>query len=225
MARRKTYKNYRKRKYPIWGKRLRGSVNKSMGTTPIPATFKTTLRYVDFFTLNPGALTPGKHVMSANGAYDPNITGGGHQPRGWDELIALYDHAVVIGSKITIQYANEDPTNPILVGITLKDTATTETNYNNYAEAGNTIYKQVGAQGSTGDNGKVSYSFNNKFLGIFDPMSEADVQNTSSTNPTEQAYYHVWAASPTGVDTSTVECTVSMEFIVVFKEPKVPTQS
>jgi hypothetical protein len=45
-----------------------------------------TLRYCEQVTFNPGATTASSNTFSATGLYDPNITGTGHQPYGFDEL-------------------------------------------------------------------------------------------------------------------------------------------
>jgi len=42
-------------------------------------------------------------VFRANSLYDPNYTGGGHQPNGFDQLIAAYNHFTVISSKIRVK--------------------------------------------------------------------------------------------------------------------------
>ena len=57
----------------------------------MPEKFQSKLRYSTKFTLNPAASTNVvQHVFSANGLYDPDITGVGHQPRGFDQLMSLY---------------------------------------------------------------------------------------------------------------------------------------
>ena len=88
---------------------------------------KTKLRYVEYFTLNPAAAgLPATHVFSANGLYDPNITGVGHQPRGFDQLMALYDHYYVSRSKIIADFASisNNSVAPWVCGIVLDDDAT-----------------------------------------------------------------------------------------------------
>ena len=68
--------------------------------SPVPLKMAATLLYSDQITLNPAAGTVSKHVFSANGLFDPNITGVGHQPRGFDQYMALYNHYTVIGARI-----------------------------------------------------------------------------------------------------------------------------
>lgn len=42
------------------------------------------------------------YVFKTNDLYDPNSTGGGHQPQGFDDMASLYDRYTVIGAKIQL---------------------------------------------------------------------------------------------------------------------------
>jgi hypothetical protein len=46
----------------------------------------TVLRYCEQITYTPSATVCSTNTFSANGAYDPNVTGTGHQPFGFDQL-------------------------------------------------------------------------------------------------------------------------------------------
>jgi len=50
-----------------------------------PERYKTVLRYYDVFTLASAAYS-GTYVFNANSLFDPDRTGTGHQPRGFDQL-------------------------------------------------------------------------------------------------------------------------------------------
>ena len=78
----------------------------SSWTGPVPPKMSTTLRYVEAFALNPALSSNAQYVFSANGLFDPNITGIGHQPRGFDEMMKFYGNYCVKGCRITIQSAN-----------------------------------------------------------------------------------------------------------------------
>jgi len=41
-------------------------------------------------------------VFRANSLYDPDYTGGGHQPNGFDQIIAAYQHFTVTDAKIRV---------------------------------------------------------------------------------------------------------------------------
>lgn len=181
-------------------------------------------RYQENGSLNPTALGTAVQVFSANGVYDPNITGVGHQPRGFDELMLLYDHAVVIACKVTIDfYAKASETVNTLCGVAVRDFTTTD-NDNGYIEGGHCLYKIVPF--GTGYQSRIVMNVNpNKFLGRASPMSDPNLKNSSSSNPTEQAYFHVFVAGPDSSDPGAYNFSILLEYTTVLLEPKVPTQS
>lgn len=224
MPRRRNYgrsKSRRRRK----NYRRKRSVTSTYGGTPLPTAFKTSLRYSEGYTLNPGLTTTALELIGANCLWDPNLNVGGHQPRGWDELISMYNHATVIGSKITCQFSNTDTSNPQIAGVALRPTTVGETDVNNYIEGSHVKYVQLAPAGSGGSQKTISYPFSNKYLNISKPMSSAILRNSVSSNPTEIAVFQPFAASAIGTDTSAVELLVTVEYAVVFTEPKPVTQS
>jgi hypothetical protein len=65
----------------------------------------TVLRYGEQVTLNPGSGSNASYVFAMNGLYDPNITGTGHQPYGFDEYCAAagagpYNRYTVVKSRL-----------------------------------------------------------------------------------------------------------------------------
>lgn len=70
------------------------------------------LKYNTVITLDPGnagtASSIASYSFSANGLYDPDISGTGHQPLYFDNLSALYSKYVVQYSKIRATFMNTD---------------------------------------------------------------------------------------------------------------------
>ena len=64
----------------------------------MPKTKVVRLKYVEFFSSNTGTAVPAVKYFSANGCYDPYISGTGHQPRGFDQWTAFYDHYCALRS-------------------------------------------------------------------------------------------------------------------------------
>lgn len=59
---------------------------------PFPASMRATLRYCSYYILDTSIATPMRYqLMHANGCHDPDASGVGHQPYGWDEYKNLYD--------------------------------------------------------------------------------------------------------------------------------------
>lgn len=183
----------------------------------------TKLRYSDTLSLSSG-VTTSVRVYNAGGIYDPDVLPGGHQPRGFDQLMPLYDHFVVIGAKIRVQFVHAPAsTNNSIVGISLRDDVTTSTLINDYVEG-------------TKDNHKVLYLRDKeqvvtqwyspkKFLGISKPLASNELKGTIASNPSESAYFHVYNGPLNGGTSGIVEFNMDIEYIVAFIEPKQPAQS
>lgn len=217
---------YRKRKR--YAKKKRGSYRRKKAVirkSPMPTKFVTKMRYCERFTVDPttGGLAAA-YVFRANGLYDPNMTGTGHQPRGFDQLMAMYDHFVVLGSKITVTFNlwNTEAYNCV-VGICLKDQATTQADANNYLEAGDNSYRAISTK--TGQ-ATITKTFNNKFLGRSSPLSDPQLKGSTTADPTELAFFHVWGSPAVGTSNpSAIDCVCQIDYIVALIEPKTPVQS
>lgn len=210
------------RKVPLY--RMVGG--KMPGSFPLGKSFKTTMRYAEInFNLNPGALgAPDSYVFSLNGLYDPNITSGGHQPLGFDQLMTMYNHYTVIGARARITFANQDTIRYALGIVQVKDTPTTISTYSelqNVVENGMSKYCTLGPTDNS--SGKCDMTINwsaKQFFGK-SVVTEHDFRGTASANPTEQAYLHcIIAPTQPTVDNQETRCTVLLEYITIFHEPK-----
>lgn len=80
-----------------------------------PQEMKTTLRYCERLDFVPTGTSVIQHKFRANGLYDPNAEIGGHQPRGFDQFMDIYDTFTVLGSKISVSWMFEGYDGPSLV--------------------------------------------------------------------------------------------------------------
>lgn len=208
-----------------WGRKRRGNV---FNKAPMPNKFASKLRYQEVVSVNPGAAgTAGVYVFSANGIFDPNYTGTGHQPRGFDQLMTMYDHYTVIGAKIVVDFISEGSYDNIC-WIALKDSSTADADPNDYLEARNVVSTMLPHSGTGGNTTtrRLSKKYSTrKFLGRSKPMSDPELKGSTSSNPAEQAWFHIGIAPTTSVDESAMNIQVRLEYLVVFHEPRQPTQS
>lgn len=187
------------------------------------------LKYCELISLDPaaaGALV--YHNFSCNGMYDPNETGVGHQPIGFDQHMLWYDHYTVIGSKITIMGQAEDTTSEMLIGIFKNDdTAFLPTTAQHACELPGSKYRLV----SEKDNGEnTSWKLTSKFnakkdTGISKPLSSEYLRGTTSSNPNEQNFWTIWAGAVGSADLASINVWVHIEYIAVLTEPKDMIQS
>lgn len=178
------------------------------------------LIYMEYgLSINPGAGTAGVHVFAANGLYDVNITGVGHQPTGFDQLMALYNEYVVVGSTIKVTYINADANVASICGISLTDFNTTSADPRVYVENGNCKWTQM----STFKSGQDCVTITHKAdIGKFSKqgIDDQDFAGTSGTNPSDTHFYHIWVAPSDGTaDPAATVVNVEIKFDVIFRDP------
>jgi len=216
------YRNKKKTKRKTYRKRRRQSQRTAM-TTPsgMPLARTTNLRYCDSITLNSTSGVLGRRLFRANSVFDPDYSGTGHQPMGFDQWALLYNHYVVKGSKITVTFRNNDGNNvsefPSAVGIYLSDSPTTSyTNYTSLVEARRGSHRMLQHFQTPKISGYFSAKKFYNITNIKDNFSRLGA--TTGANPTEDAYYNVYyqALGTTGA----ISIDVVIDYVVEFSEPK-----
>lgn len=161
--------------------------------------------------------------FSGNGLWDPDFTGVGHQPMGFDQMMLMYEHYSCIRSKITINFVNASAS-PVRVGIMLSPDTVALSNLQKIMENGlvKTLVLDSNTNKSTGQltlNCDISKYFGRKSKR--DIIDDVELKGSSAANPLEQVYYTVFAFSPFG---STEDITVGMDVMIsydaVYTEPR-----
>jgi len=167
----------------------------------------------------PGAA--GVHVFSCNGLFDPDITGIGHQPRGFDQVMSLYDHYLVKKATCEVWVKNTS-TAPSMIAIQVKDTNTTSVNVIDVAEDEySTMMAADGANGSA--SGYVRFSVDvQKYLGGKD-LSEQ--KGSAGANPNEGVFFHVIGFPVDPTNTVNMDALVKITYQADLLEPKQPVSS
>lgn len=214
----------KKRRFTPYGRGR--SVATKQGRTIAQSTF-VTLRYATRITLNPTFSTPAYHAFRANSLFDPDLSGTGHQPMGFDQYMGFYNHYNVSSSKIkaTAWSGASDATGTAIVGIRTGSSASTYLTTQGLLEAEGTHWVPMGGI----DGGKSITTVNqsvdlSKYLGKF-YMDDSN-RGSDATNPEEDVIFQLFGA---GVDTSTdpapINYIVTIEFRVKFTEPRILTPS
>lgn len=193
---------------------------------PLPSAFNATLRYYERFTINPGSVgTADNYVFSLNGLYDPNVTGVGHQPRGFDELMPLFNHYCVTGGMFRVNVvANSSEVQDVVAYASLRDGSSTSSNLRDYMESGQTVSGVASHRTRPPLVLEGTWSMN-RFFGM-NVKDDDRFRGSSSSNPTEQLYLHVGgAAILSGADPGSFYCTVELVYRVTFMEPNTPAES
>lgn len=185
----------------------------------LPKQMSVKLKYYTNLSLDPVAGGAAVNVFSANGGYDPDITGAGGQPRGLDQWFALYAKGIVTGSKITCKGLSTTAADVGLVGVALQNKTAVETNPKPYIEDPRCSWFQYANTASYDQEARIAYG-PRSFFDYKNPIDESDLHFTSSTNPTQQAYYHVWfGAVNAGSNPGPAVIQVVVEYTITFFEP------
>jgi len=190
--------------------------------TVVPFTNTTTLKYSEsFVNINPPVGSTNAYIFRANDLYDPNLTGVGHQPTGFDQMMALYQKFVVIASKIkVVGYSANDETLDTVLGVTVIRDSGVGTSTEFYLEQPNTDWAVVPG-GSGSDPFSVSCAFDTAKWSNTDIKTNDLLHGTGLSSPGLNWYYHIFYGS-TGTldDPGNLKATVEIEFKVMFFEPK-----
>ena len=193
-------------------------------TFGFPNTIITKMRYVDYYTMSSASGSVAKQVMVANGLFDPDLTGTGHQPMYFDEYKAIYNNYTVIGSKVTVHFSNYSTQASWNVGIVGDDEGTTSTAATTLMEYNNSVWTVLG-QRDGGHNIKV-------LTATFEPLEQLGVDakddgwtaiNTGA-NPDNKYYFSIWGNTNDNSSASMV-ATVEVEYTAKFSELRSPTAS
>lgn len=198
-TRKRTYRKaklyYRKRFIKRWRKRVsRKKITSLKLRTPsmIPDRMYVKLVYEDYYFVNTtGAAT---RWYRGNGPYDPDGSGVGHQPRGWDQWIAFYEKVTCTGSKIGFQFINTSTGEPIMVSFNPSKATTSPDVFQ--AELPYTINKMQGPVSSSNSNAYYkSYMSTQKMYGK-KVMQEDNFSSSVSSLPVDQWNWVVYFQNP-----------------------------
>lgn len=178
--------------------------------------------YVNLFDSVGGILD--LHAFRANGIYDPDVTGTGHQPLGRDEWLgSFYNHYKVISSKIKVEAMNTTVLaggayTPTVIGLYLSDDLTVPSAWTTLKESGRgSVRIQNPANTETT---RLGAKFNQKFF-KGQGVNQSQLGAAAGADPTEQAYFILWAQSADQLSTfSDRTFMVTIDYMVQLSEPK-----
>lgn len=190
------------------------------------------LRYSQQVSLNP--TTANAYIIyRANSINDPAATrsasvGGtpDHRPLGYNQWAAVYNHYIVLGSKIRVKASSGNSSNPTTAGgiisILLSDQATPNTNPTTVFEQGRTSYKQMASNSNDGSISVMKTFSPKKFFNISKLKDNVDLLGAPmASDPTEEAYYHLQFFANDQSTTGTVGplCWVDIDYICLLTGP------
>lgn len=202
--------------------------NLSSATSPGPLAVTSPAKFIysSAFTLNPSGSSVASIVLRANSPFDPEAAAGGGQPRGFDELMELYDHFVVKHAKVTL-WCNNTGNQTSQMTIVVRDSLTAITSQEDIYESNDCAMILLAPAGTGGSTNMLSMTVDiGKFLGRKSVMSDPELKGSASANPVEQAFFHLHSA-PINVtdDQGTIQCRFRIEYDTTLIEPRQPAKS
>lgn len=224
---RKRKRTYKKRKYKKKNSSRTNRTDITQRNSILPTKFRMLLPYGTQRNLSTtGGI--GTHVFSVNGMYDPDISGIGHQPRGFDEVMPMYDKYNIIGFQAQMIFENQTSNDGHIVGAYISESAGSFTMVDDIIENSNTTFKKVEGQLDGGSSiVHVNVRVNpNKFLGISDPLDNDQTKGDASNNPNRQVYLHVFAYPIDNTATGgNIRVQLKLDYVSIFTEPIQPASS
>lgn len=206
-------------------KRNRKTVRKASAVRQIfPDSVVVDLKYGDYMMISAGTGSMNSYFFNANSCYDPNLTGTGHQPLGFDQYMAFYEAYVVEGATMEL-LTSTSSTTPVRVSLTAsKEYASVPTGMEYVAEWPQTNIDVVTAQRPVHLNQTASTS---EFYGVATselPAVDALV-GSSAANPASLWYFRIYVQADDYSSTVTANCLVRLTQRVRFFKRKLLTPS
>lgn len=203
-----------------FNKRKRALVNVNRALSPFAQRYITKMKYSEAYTLS--ALNAYTQMMRINGIWDPNTTGVGHQPYGFDQLTPIYNRYRVISCSYVINAYSG--TNPIRFGCLPCNDTPPIGGASELCENPRAKFRIQLPNGSTQTiTGKVSLPSlmgRNKAQYMADDRFQSEV----TTNPLEVALLYITGQSMTDSSVD-ILLNVTLEYTVEFFDPKPIDQS
>lgn len=196
-----------------------------------PNSKRTTLHYFEDIDLGIPGTAIASYAFAANGLYDPNITGTGHQPMGFDQLMVFYNHYCVLRAKVevTIRVYSSEAKCGVAVGLAVQRTSSAVSTFSQLVEAGNMTYMHVASipNGGGPPPAHILHSVDvATFQGLPYPADDDTLRGTASANPAQIIYFVIYQTTPdSNTATLSTFASVHIEYDALFVEPKQPSQS
>jgi hypothetical protein len=185
---------------------------------PLPLRVRNTLPYYQQVNFT-AVTTPQVYVFRGNGPFDPDQTGTGTQPVGWDNFLTFYETSFCVGSRIEVTVINNG-TVPLQYAIAPTAQSSTLSSYDQTR-----YYQRFVKRGFTDGIGRGSSSVANithemAVLQFLQQPYDRDFEATGQANPGKQFY---WSFVMQSADQATaISCILQFKVLydVIWHDPK-----
>jgi len=218
------------KKYRYKRRRKKGASNPYNLGVLVPSTKKIKLRYSTNLAFGSLSGIINKNQFNVGSIHDPDYTGAGHQPFGYDQLAALYKQYVVLGAKVTAKFRQASANNiPHHVGAWLdRDLSISESSLSAISEKSkNRRNFSILATNSNATTSVVCYYSLKGFYSETDAMNDHRYIGEFGSSPSNWPVINVAVQPVDQSSTSSVSlwAEIEIEFMVECRQPLELTQS
>lgn len=216
-------RRYRKRVSSRPTRTLASRPGRGIPRVPFPPSLFTTFSYTETFSLVQAvAAIPQVYQFRLNSLYDPNLTGGGTQPRYFDTLCgannssAPYNNYRVHAAKIKATFwptsSSATNSNGIVAIIPHRDSVSSPSAYDEISETAYSRYKRINALGQVGAVTVSSFVKMKTHLGHKDLSDVDDSASAYNNNPGEVVVGDIILCAVNAAGTMTCDVSVTITF-------------
>lgn len=196
----------------VSGKRVVSSVS-GPGTR-----LKARFTYADRLALTGGiAGVASTYIFRINSLFDPDFAFGGHQPAGFDQLMAIYEHYCVTECEYKVIFNSSAAVGQMIVGCNVSDNSTSSTDHRTYVENG--INQQDVITGADGGGVKSLKGTINiaDLMGVSQAtlLKDDTFWGSATQDPADQAYLKIYTADVSTANGDTIGFQVELNFSAV----------
>lgn len=217
-------KRYRKRREPI--QRFGFPVQKIYHRSIVPNIHKVKLPYTSsIISLTATSGVASYYLFNANDIYDPDRSGGGHQPMGRDQWANFYEQYRVTGIKVILTAFNATNASPICVSMgALNGTAGT-TDGESAKESPRFMTKYGGNDQKAVFMKKYWQSPNVFGITKLQYDADKDYSGVVGAAPNNKSCIQIWAGPMDNATTTSIKLHLRIDYFVRYSNPKILAQS
>lgn len=213
----------------VYKRRPKASIVKNLVDVGMnfPSMMKMTHRYVDQAAIVNTVGNTNYITYSCNGLWDPQVSIGGHQPLGFDNLTLLYNHYLCIGSRIKVTLAGlTTNANYVPIACCIQTHSSATPPYIDPILAAEQNHSKVKLMGPS-DTGRLVLSSRWSAKKVFGKglLANDELKGNGTSNPVEQTYWTISTMPLDRVSQTTTNVIIEIEYIAIWKELKTITQS
>jgi hypothetical protein len=190
-----------------------------------PNKIYTHLKYVGVYQIVSTSGAIATQRMLLNSTFDPDSTGGGHQPLYRDTYAALYDQYAVVSTDVKATFVSNASTSSMNVGIVVDDDTSASSSGTTRMEQNNSMHHLLPSSGGSLSTHTFQYHWDCKKILSIDPFASETYKTAVGSDPTEGSYLVCWAEPADLSSTTTTTLVVELVQHVLFTELSTPTGS